>query len=59
MVILMNQRSARLPGERQRLSRELESAAEVQSLLLTSLPAAGDVYRIEPVYLPASEVARA
>ena len=56
MAILMNQRSARLLGERQRLSGELASAAEVQSLLLTSLPSAGDLYRIEPVYLPASEV---
>ena len=28
----------------------------MQSLLLTSLPTAGDLYRIEPVYLPASEV---
>ena len=34
----------------------MASAAEVQSLLLTSLPTAGDLYRIEPVYLPASEV---
>ena len=56
MAVLMNQRSARLLGDRTRLSREMESAAEVQSLLLTSLPAAGDLYRIEPVYLPASEV---
>ena len=56
MTILMNQRSARLHGERQRLSREMESAAEVQSLLLKSLPATGDSYQIEPVYLPASEV---
>ncbi len=56
MTIVMNQRSARLLGERQRLSGELASAAEVQSLLLTSLPTAGDLYRIEPVYLPASEV---
>jgi serine phosphatase RsbU (regulator of sigma subunit) len=54
--ILMNQRSARLLVERQRLSGELASAAEVQSLLLTSLPAAANTYRIEPVYLPASEV---
>ena len=42
--------------ERERLSGEMASAAEVQSLLLTSLPTAGDLYRIEPVYLPASEV---
>ena len=56
MTIVMNQRSARLLGERQRMSGELASAAEVQSLLLTSLPAAGDLFRIEPVYLPASEV---
>ena len=56
ITILMNQRSARLLGERQRLSGELASAAEVQSLLLASLPAAGDSYQIEPVYLPASEV---
>ncbi len=56
ITILMNQRSARLLGERQRLSGELASAAEVQSLLLTSLPTAGDFCRIEPVYLPASEV---
>ena len=56
MTILMNQRSARLMVERQRLSGEMASAAEVQSLLLTSLPTAGDLYRIEPVYLPASEV---
>ncbi len=56
MAILMNQRSARLLGERQRLSGELASAAEVQSLLLTSLPTAGDLFRIYPVYLPASEV---
>ena len=56
LAILMNQRSARLLGERQRLGRELESAAEVQSLLMTSLPAAGGPYRIEPVYVPASEV---
>ena len=56
MTILMNQRSARLLVERERLSGELASAAEVQSLLLTSLPTAGDLYRIEPVYLPASEV---
>ncbi len=55
-TVLMSQRSARLLGERQRLSGELASAAEVQSLLLTSLPDAGDSYRIEPVYLPASEV---
>ena len=40
MTIVMNQRSARLLGERQRLSGELASAAEVQSLLLTSLPSA-------------------
>ena len=56
MAILMNQRSARLLSERQRLSGELASAAEVQSLLLTSLPTAGDLHRIEPVYVPASEV---
>ena len=56
MAVLMNQRSARLQGERQRLGREMESAAEVQSLLLTSLPTAGDSFQIEPVYLPASEV---
>ena len=56
MTIVMNQRSARLLGERQRLSGELASAAEVQSLLLTSLPTAGDLFGIEPVYLPASEV---
>ena len=56
MTIVMNQRSARLLGERRRLSGEMASAAEVQSLLLTSLPTAGDLYRIEPVYLPASEV---
>ncbi len=56
MTIVMNQRSARLLSDRQRLSGELASAAEVQSLLLTSLPTAGDLYRIEPVYLPASEV---
>ena len=56
MTIVMNQRSARLLGERQRLSGELASAAEVQSLLLTSLPSVGDLFRIEPVYLPASEV---
>ncbi len=55
-TVLMSQRSARLLGERQRLSGEMASAAEVQSLLLTSLPTAGDLYRIEPVYLPASEV---
>ena len=41
MAVLMNQRSARLQGERQRLGREMESAAEIQSLLLTSLPAVG------------------
>ncbi len=34
----------------------MASAAELQSLLLTSLPTAGDLYRIEPVYFPASEV---
>jgi sigma-B regulation protein RsbU (phosphoserine phosphatase) len=56
MTILMNQRSARLVAERQRLSGELASAAEVQSLLLGSMPAAGDAYQIEPFYLPASEV---
>jgi serine phosphatase RsbU (regulator of sigma subunit) len=56
MAVLMNQRSARLLGERQRLGREMESAAEVQSLLLTSRPAAGEAWQIEPVYLPASEV---
>ena len=56
MALLMNQRSAWLLGERRRLSGELASAAEVQSLLLTSLPTAGDLFRIEPVYLPASEV---
>ncbi len=56
MAILMNQRSVRLMGERRRLSREMESAAEIQSLLLTSLPAAGSLYKVEPVYLPATEV---
>ncbi len=56
ITILMNQRSARLLGERQRLSGELASAAEVQSLLLASLPTAGDFCQIKPVYLPASEV---
>ncbi len=56
MAVLMNQRSVRLLSERQRLSREMESAAEVQSLLLTSRPAAGEAWQIEPVYLPASEV---
>jgi sigma-B regulation protein RsbU (phosphoserine phosphatase) len=56
MAVLMNQRSVRLLSERQRLSREMESAAEVQSLLLTSPAPAGDAWRIEPVYLPASEV---
>ena len=56
MALLMNQRSALLLGERQRLSGELASAAEVQSLLLTSLPTVGGSFQIEPVYLPASEV---
>ena len=56
MAILMNQRSARLLVDRQRLGREMESAAEVQALMLTSLPATGDAYQIEPIYLPASEV---
>ena len=56
MAVLMNQRSARLLSERQRLSQEMDSAAEVQSLMLTALPANSDAYRIETVYLPASEV---
>ena len=56
MAVLMNQRSVRLLGQRQRLGREMESAAEVQSLLLASSPVTGDAYQIEPVYLPASEV---
>lgn len=56
MAILMSQRNARLQSERQRLGRELESAAEVQSLLLTSVPNTGDSWQIKPVYLPASEV---
>ncbi len=56
MAVLMNQRSARLLGERQRLDKEMESAVEVQSLMLRSLPATSDAYRIETVYLPASEV---
>ena len=56
MAVVRNQRSVRLLRERQRLSGELASAAEVQSLSLTSQPSAGDLYRVEPVYLPASEV---
>ncbi len=34
MVVLMNQRSARLLGEQQRLAQEMRAGAEMQELLL-------------------------
>lgn len=54
--VLMNSRSSRLLRERERLSRELESAAEVQQLLLSSSSGADPLLEIDPVYLPAQEV---
>jgi len=56
MTILMNLRSAQLQRERERLSREIESAAEVQQLLLSSSSGADSDLEIVPVYLPAQEV---
>ncbi len=56
MTILINQRSVRLQRERERLGRELESAAEVQQLLLSSSSGTNSLLDIDPVYLPAQEV---
>ncbi len=56
VAILLNQRSAKLLGERQRLGREIAAAASVQSLLLTTHSAQTGPYAIHPVYLPAAEV---
>jgi len=56
MSILMNQRSAALLGERQRIGQELVAAAEVQALMLSASSGGQSKLRIEPLYLPASEV---
>jgi len=56
IAILLNQRSAKLLGERQRLGQEMAAAAGVQSLLLTARSVQEGSYAIHPVYLPAAEV---
>ncbi len=56
IAILLNQRSAKLLSERQRLGQEMAAAASVQALLLTAQDTRTGPYAIHPVYLPAAEV---
>ena len=56
MAILLNRRAARLADEKQRLSREMTAAAEVQSLMLPGSAQGGTETVIDAVYQPASEV---
>ena len=56
MAILLNRRAASLAGEKQRLSREIAAAAEVQSLMLPGSAQGGTETTIDAVYQPASEV---
>ena len=56
MAILLNRRAANLANEKQRLSREIAAAAEVQTLMLPGSAQGGEETKIEAVYQPASEV---
>jgi phosphoserine phosphatase RsbU/P len=56
MAILLNRRAANLANEKQRLSREIAAAAEVQTLMLPGSAQGGAETKIEAVYQPASEV---
>ncbi len=56
MAILLNRRAATLANEKQRLSREMAAAAEVQSLMLPGSGQGGTEIAIDAVYQPASEV---
>jgi sigma-B regulation protein RsbU (phosphoserine phosphatase) len=56
MAILLNRRAASLANEKQRLSREIAAAAEVQTLMLPGSEQGGAETTIEAVYQPASEV---
>ena len=56
MAILLNRRAAKLANEKQRLSREIAAAAEVQTLMLPGSAQGGAEITIEAVYQPASEV---
>ncbi len=56
MAILLNRRAANLADEKQRLSREIAAAAEVQSLMLPGSAQDGTETTIDAVYQPASEV---
>ncbi len=56
MAILLNRRAANLANEKQRLSREIAAAAEVQTLMLPGSAQGGTETTIEAVYQPASEV---
>jgi hypothetical protein len=56
MAFLLNQRSRRQEEERRRLQRELEAAAEIQSLLLPTASLRNEFADIQAASLPAAEV---
>lgn len=56
MVILLNRRSGRVLLDRQRLQQEIDTAAEMQALLVPALAVKVPGFDLETEYLPASEV---